>query len=190
MPVDGEGAANAPVPALVPADDDLAGFIASPELQAQMQALTQQAMAGLDSLVEALRRAGEQLASTPAPVPPEVPPLPEMPPPDGLPADTLPWSALPFDPLPQFVMPDISVPGGYPAEHAAPPVVKVAPEATRLLAEDVKEEMLAAVLPPLLPGAGPVAAAPPQPGGPLAEQHFAMDSWDDQRGGGGEGGPV
>jgi len=56
MPVDGAGAASAPVPPLVPADDDLVGFIASPELQAQMQALTQRAMAGLDSLVEAPRR--------------------------------------------------------------------------------------------------------------------------------------
>lgn len=182
MPVEQTVAGTVPVPPSTP-DDDLAAFIASPELQAQMQALTQQAMAGLDALVDALRRAGEELASAPAPVPPEVLP------PEVVSADTLAWQALPFDPRPGFIIPDLSIPGGYPAGYVAGPVVKAVPEAVRLAVEDIREDMLAGVLPPDL-SAGLVAAAPSLPGGPLDERPFATDWWDSQQGAGGEGGPI
>ena len=59
-----------------PPDDALAALMASPGFQAQMAALTRQAMASLEGLVAALRAAEAQMAANP-PEPALAVPLPE-----------------------------------------------------------------------------------------------------------------
>lgn len=65
--------ADLPLAGLPPPDDALAALMASPGFQAQMAALTRQAMASLEGLVAALRAAEAQMAANPPALPPAVP---------------------------------------------------------------------------------------------------------------------
>ncbi len=84
-------------------DDALAALMASPGFQAQMAALTQQAMASLEGLVAALRAAEAQMAANPPEllVPPTLPvPEPIIDIPYGLAVEPvlLPWIDTPAPP--------------------------------------------------------------------------------------------
>ena len=68
--------ADFPLANLPPPDDALAALMASPGFQAQMAALTRQAMTSLEGLVAALRAAEAQMAANP-PEPALAVPLPE-----------------------------------------------------------------------------------------------------------------
>lgn len=70
-------AADSPLADLPPPDDALAALMASPGFQAQMAALTRQAMASLEGLVAALRAAEAQMAASLPELTPAVP-LPEL----------------------------------------------------------------------------------------------------------------
>lgn len=112
-----------------PVDPALAALMASPEFQAQMAALTQQAMAQLQALVESLRQFEPNL---PPPPPPIEPPAPvEAPPqtggPDPLPDDGgISWAAvMPVD-YPIFIADLEPPPPPLPIEP--PPVMPPASE--------------------------------------------------------------
>ena len=124
-----------------PVDDALAALMATPEYQAQMAALTQQATASLKTLVSGLAEAGGQLS---APSEKLAPPIIDIP--YGLAVEPmfLPWSSVPPGPDGSPVL-------------VGPPVFRMALEPSP---EELAVDMLSA-----LPQAAAVTAiaAPPLP---------------------------
>lgn len=127
--------------------DDLAN---SPELQAQLALLTQQAAAQLAALVEALRAAEAALGPVPPPPPPEVPVSPVDEIPVGLPWEPPEIPALGgYDP-PIFVAPAVE---GLPEERVAKDLPALS---LRSLAVEAPLSAVAEIAP-----LGPVLAAAP-----------------------------
>jgi hypothetical protein len=147
-------------PPPAPADDALAALMASPEFQAQMAALTQQAAAQVQALAAALRQLQGQF-----PPPPVDVPAPLAPPDDG----TVGLAALP-EQQPVFLMP-FGTGGGDPwladgAGLAVPPGVEYAtasaPASKALLSETLPADMLPgeAIVSDMLAAMPQPAAAP------------------------------
>ena len=108
---------STPDPFPAPPDDATPTFVMTPELQAQMAALTQQATAQLQALVAALRQFEESL---PSPTPVDVTPIdvaPIKPPPADDDTIAIPYGAPVLGPPPIFLSgPDLTPPAMMPQD--------------------------------------------------------------------------
>lgn len=175
-------AADAPPPVVPVAE--VPEVVMTPELQAQLAALTQQAMASLNALLASLRAAEAQLALQPPPsTPPETPPggtddMPVVAPPDPVPPSLSQLAVMPLDETawPTLKQNDAALGGVQPSDDAlaktggvalgwapmfqtnvAAPTVTTPVDAAPAAPQPALAELLADLVP------APVAAIAPQP---------------------------